>query len=139
MGRFNSIPDIKGRLGDFEIQCITDWWSDPVRNVLDQSIQKDVFGPYQNGEHYRSLIRLGTYISIVILKMLSEKCPPQMQRPKRVSVGWLVEIEPLRRRSRKTLGTLLREFKRCFRGEIPIQLMEDLHIICELRNAYAHR
>lgn len=51
MGRFDSIPDIKGRLNDFEIQCVLDWWGDPVRHILDQSIEKDVFEPYQNGEH----------------------------------------------------------------------------------------
>ena len=126
---------------DFEIQCIIDWWGDPFRNVLDQSIEKDVFEPYRNGEHYHSLIRLGTYISIVILKMLSQKCPSKIKpTPKRVSVGWLLDSAPLIRESRKKgLGKLLVELKECFKGQIPDQLIEDLHIIRELRNAYAHR
>ena len=140
MGRFGSISDIRGRLNDFEIQCVTDWWGDPVRNVLDQSIQKDVFEPYQNGEHYHSLIRLGTYISIVVLKMLFQKCPPKiMPPPKKVSRGWLLDLEPFRKKSREGLKKLLDEFEKCFKGQISDQIIEDLHIIRELRNAYAHR
>ena len=140
MSRFDSVPDIKGRLDDFEIQCITDWWGDPVRNILDQSIEKDVFEPYQNGEHYHSLIRLGTYISIVVLKMLFQKCPPKITPPpKRVSVGWILDLEPFRQESRRGLKKLLDEFKKCFKEQIPNQLIQDLHIIRELRNAYAHR
>lgn len=140
MSRFDSVPDINGRLDDFEIQSITDWWGDPIRNILDQSIEKDVFEPYQNGEHYHSLIRLGTYISIVVLKMLFQKCPPKITpSPKKVSGGWLLDLEPFRQKSREGLGRLLDEFKKCFKGQIPSQLVEDLHIIRGLRNAYAHR
>lgn len=140
MGRFDSIPDIKGRLNDFEIQCVVDWWGDPVRHILDQSIEKDVFEPYQNGEHYHSLIRLGTYISIVILKMLFYEYPSKIAPPpKRVSGGWLLDLEPYLKKSRNCLGNLLYEFKKCFKEQIPNQLIKDLHVIRELRNAYAHR
>lgn len=140
MGRFDSIPDIKGRLTDFEIQCVTDWWGDPVRNILDQSIEKDVFEPYQNGEYYHSLIRLETYISIVILKMLFQKCPSKvMPPPKRVSGRWLLDLEPIIKKLRKGLKKHLDWFKECFNEQIPNQLIQDLHIIRELRNAYAHR
>lgn len=140
MSRFNSISDIKGRLHDFEIQCITDWWGDPIRNILGQSIEKDVFEPYQNGDHCHSLIRLGTYISIVILKMLFQKCPPKiMPHPKGTSEGWLLDLEPFIKESRKGLKELLDDFKKSFKGQIPNQLIEDLHVIRELRNAYAHR
>jgi len=140
VSRFDSVSDIRGRLHDFEMQCIIDWWGDPFRNVLDQSIEKDVFEPYQNGEHYHSLIRFGTYISIVILKMLFQKCPAKIKpTPKRVSVGWLLDLEPLIRESRTALKKLLDKFRECFKGQIPDQLIEDLHVIRELRNAYAHR
>lgn len=140
MGRFDSISDIKGRLSDFETQCITNWWGDPVRNILDQGIEKDVFEPYQNGEYYHSLIRLETYISIVILKMLLQKCPSKIMPPiKRISGGWALDLEPLIKKLHKGLKKHLDWFKECFNGDISGQLIEDLHIIRELRNAYAHR
>lgn len=134
MGRFDSVPDIEGRLDDFEIQCITDWLGDPVRNFLDQSIEKDVFEPYENGQYCDSLIRLGTCISAVLLKMISTKCPlKNMPSPKKVSGGWLLDLKPFRE------ICLLREFKKCFKERIPNQLIEDIHVIQKLRNAYAHR
>ena len=38
-----------------------------------------------------------------------------------------------------TLGSLLGLFKECFKKEISPDLMKDLRIIVDLRNAYAHR
>ena len=141
MGRFDSILDIKGRLEDFEIQCVMDFWGDPVRNMLDQSIEKEVFEPYQNGEYYHSLIRFETYVSIVILKMLLQKCPSKILPPlkRKSGLGWLADLEPVRKKLHRGLKAHLRWFRECFKGEVPNQLIQDLHIIRELRNAYAHR
>ena len=141
MGRFDSVIDIKGRLRDFEIQCVTDWWGDPVRNMLDITIEQDVFESYKKSEYYHSLIRLETYISIVILKMLLQKCPRKIVSPlkRRSGLGWLVDLEPIIKKLHRGLKAHLRWFKECFKEEIPNQLVQDLHIIRELRNAYAHR
>jgi len=140
MGGFDSIPDIEGRLEDFEFQCVIDFWGDPVRNMLDQSIEEDVFEPYKKGKYYHSLIRLETYISLAILKMILQKCPSRILPPSRKVPGaFLADFGPIIRKLHKGLGTHLNWFKECFKKVIPHQLIRDLHIIRKLRNAYAHR
>ena len=123
MSRFDSVPDIEGRLNDFEIQCKTDWLGDPLRNILDQSVERDIFKPYEEGERFRSLIRLATYISALITRMLVERKVYSLKEK---------SIEELR------LVDLIKLLKKHFRGEICSSLIRDLHIIRKLRNAYAH-
>jgi len=140
MGRFDSILDIEERLEDFELQCVMDFWGDPVRNMLDLSIEEDVFEPYKQGEYYHSLIRLETYISLAILKMLLQKWPSRILPPSRKIPGALLtDFEPIIKKLHRGLGTHLHWFKGCFKKTLPNQVIQDLHTIRKLRNAYAHR
>lgn len=140
MGRFDSILDIEGRLEDFELECVMDFWGDPVRNMLDLSIEEDVFEPYMKGEYYPSLVRLETYISLAILKMLLQKCPSRILPPSRKIPGALLtDFKPIIKKLHRGLGTHLHWFKECFKKALPNQVIQDLHTIPKLRNAYAHR
>ena len=138
MGRFDSIFDIEGRLSDFEIQCIFEWWGDPLRNVLDQSIEKDVFEPYQNGEHIHALVRMETYVSILTLRMVLERYPSKVISPsKKVTKGWMIEGATIIKSLRGSPN--LEWFRECFGEQVPNKLIKDLSLIRKLRNAYAHR
>lgn len=154
MTKFDSIIDLEGRLEEFESQSALDWMGDPVRLGIDQSIENDVFEKYEEGEYLYSLTRLATYLSVVILRMLSERNPEiivslsehaqksQRQRIpvfKKLKGALATDLTIFEEVSRTSLNKLMSLLGKDFRNQIQQGLIMDLHIIRKLRNAYAHR